>query len=415
MDTPLTSKQQRLGYLKRHAKSIVLVLVFSVVAFNVYKYGFSTAVVDADTISFVKVERKKIREQINAPAIVVSKHTEVLTSKIRGRITATLILQGEQANKEQLLFTLENRDLTRQYMNSVNEQQKADVELQQTIFDYEMKLSSVEQQRIEYKSELSVLLTIIKSQKFLNERGIVSDIELIKSIAKKELLTEMLAMSKTRKQTINRLYSALIDSKRSNVEFLSKQRDFVNNNLTELNVKAPIEGMISIDESIKVGSFVEEGTRLGLIKDLNQLQLEIHIPSAYVSQVKQGAPLAFNHGGATINTTIAHLSKGAQNGFIYAFANVDKGQLEISTDVNVSIYVSDINEQFVIKDSVKINKRNGYVAMYQLQDQDKLIHRQLKYKKSGDYLIIEDVLPGTLLVYGTGSETAELTLNGEPQ
>ncbi len=418
MDSELSNREQLmfyLGHYKAHIAGAILLLLAVISA--TMKLNDQNSV-NFDEITVLQVQKKPIHESIRSPAVVVAGAEQVLTSSIKGMVAAVNVLPGEEMRANKVVLTLENEELNQQAMNSANEWQKAKLDLQQSRFEQHMKISTVKESLAEHMAKVGILDKIIDSQQKLKKQGIISDIELQKSLAEQSLLKQKIQIAQDKLRTITELYESLLASKAENVVFLASQHDYYRQRIAKLTITAPFDGVVTLEDGVKSGAFVSEGMRLGAVKRNDKFKLEVHIPASKAGRVALYDQVAFNHNGQRFTTNISHISKGVKDGFFHAYADIDNTDLVAGENLNVDVIAAKAVKETVIADSHLIKKVNGFAELYRVDKKPEAVWLQrskLPYRKNGDDLILRNVGESEELAYAVSQNADRVLVKDWPQ
>lgn len=300
---------------------------------------------------------------------IVSKETVTISSSIPGNIKLAPTKNGEEVEKGDLLFLIENKDLESESLNK-----KAAVEVSKANLEKikagvsEQEINSVEKNTQAAKAKYEAAGSNTDRLTILFENGAISkqqleqaqtELEIAKSQyeALKYQLEQLKAgptketvdVGETQYQQANIAYNAV----------LSKMED--------LSIKSPISGFI-LDIQAEKGEFVGAGMPLAFIHNINQVYALINIPESYYLTLKQGAQVEVNIPilNKNFNGTIIEMPPHADlktNLFqVKVMINNENGLLKPGMTAEVTIPVADKKTTITIPTDAVLNDRGEYIV-----------------------------------------------------
>ncbi len=184
-----------------------------------------------------------IAEPITLSGTVISDNKKMITSRFMGFVTQVNVSEGEKVKKDQVLYTIDSREI-----DSAKRQSELSLQM------YENQYTNVKLNLDRYKRLL--------------EKDMVSKYEVENLELAAMNLQDMISIAKARLQEVQNQYRYL-------------------------NIKAPNDGVV-VSKNIKVGEMAMPGMPAIILSDLSNLKISAEIAENDLARVKHGSKVTVN-------------------------------------------------------------------------------------------------------------------------
>lgn len=190
-------------------------------------------------------------ETLTLSGSVISDNQKMITSRFMGFVTSVNVSEGEQVNKNQILYTIDSREID-------SAKRQAELSLQM------------------YQNQYTNVKINLERHKRLLKKDMVSKYEVENLELAAKNLEDMISIAKARLREVNGQYKYL-------------------------NVKAPNKGVV-ISKNIKVGEMAMPGMPAIVLSDLSNLKITAEIAEGNLGQIKHGKKVTVNIPSLNIKT-----------------------------------------------------------------------------------------------------------------
>lgn len=184
-----------------------------------------------------------VAEQITLSGSIISDNQKMITSRFMGFVTSVNVSEGEQVEKDQILYTIDSREI-----DSAKRQAEAGLQI--------------------YENQYQNLITNLKRHRRLLEKDMVSRYEVENLELAEKNLRDMINISKARLAEVENQY-------------------------VYLNVRAPNDGVV-VAKNIKVGEMAMPGMPAIVLSDLSNLKVSAEIAESNLALIKHGKKVTVN-------------------------------------------------------------------------------------------------------------------------
>lgn len=192
-----------------------------------------------------------VAETLTLSGSIISDNQKIITSRFMGFVTSVNVSEGEQVKREQILYTIDSREID-------SARQQAELGLQM------------------YQNQYTNLLMNLQRHRRLLEKDMVSKYEVENLELATKNLEDMINISKARLEEVKNQYKYL-------------------------NVKAPNDGVV-VAKNIKVGEMAMPGIPAIILSDLSNLKVSAEISEGNLALIKHGQKVIVNIPSLNINT-----------------------------------------------------------------------------------------------------------------
>lgn len=217
----------------------------------------------------------------------------VVTSKISAKVISVAIDNGQYVNAGDVIAILDDTDIQNnlkaaQAQLKICEQQLNTAEQQLPVAGQQSNAAQITLQKLQIN--LDDAQRNYDRQKVLFESGVITKTDFeaaeIKLNNAKSDYDSGNVNVETAKVSIETA-KVSIESSKANIEAQKVNIEKIQNDLTNVTIKAPISGVIS-DKAINIGQIVSPGAALAKVNDISYIYATIQVPQEKISSVKIG-------------------------------------------------------------------------------------------------------------------------------
>ncbi len=311
MDRAIEKKK---GIRPKHIYIGIAVVLFLLLLYKAF-FGsnISTYRVEADKITIEDVQKGIFHDYITVTGNVEPIATIYLDAREGGRVEEKVIEEGELVKKDDVILRLSNPDLSLSILNSEAQLAEKSNFLRNTMV-------TMEQEKLQIKRELLNLEFEIKRKKRAFEQNevlyadeLISKEEYLMSEEDYEFVLRSyeLYMERQRQDSIYR--SIQVKQMEDNLANMALNLKLVRQRQNQLNVKAPIDGQLTILDA-ELGQSVPKGGRLGQIHVLTSFKVLAQIDEHYIDKIKIGLTAILERQGQEYQLKIRKVLPDVRNG-----------------------------------------------------------------------------------------------------
>ncbi len=311
MDRKIEKKK---GLKKKHIFWISggAILVFLIIKI-ILSDGSSAYRTSLDELTVETVKYDLFNDYISVTGHVEPINTIYLDAIEGGRVTESLIEEGEMVKQGDIILKLENKQLYQTILNSEAALAEKENYLRSTKISFESELIQSRKNILSSEYRMTRKKRQYDQYKALYEDSLISGEEYLQAKEDYEYESELLEINrlKARNDSLIRVTSMMtLDTD------LTKMREMlklVRERLDNLNVKAPVDGQLGMLNA-EIGQSVSQGQRIGLIHVLTDYKIHIAIDEHYIDRVKRGLSASFERNNETYNLTIRKVYPEVRDG-----------------------------------------------------------------------------------------------------
>lgn len=283
MDRPIDSRIKKRKIIIRY--SVLSTLVVIVILFFIFRDNSSKLNVELDKITVETVKKDIFQDYISVIGTVEPIQTVYLDATEGGRVDEIFIREGTMVRKGDVIMTLSNDNLLLEISNY-------ETEVARAVNDLKTMRVNLENQQINNKTQLVELLFNLKklerdykNNTILLKDKYISDNEFL--VSKENFERTQMLFDLFRQKNIQDSLSinVRIAASEESVESMQKNMVIIRNRLSNLFVKAPVDGELA-SLNPELGQVISYGTRIGAINILDSYKLKAEIDEHYINRVK---------------------------------------------------------------------------------------------------------------------------------
>ncbi len=254
-------------------------------------------------------EQKPLVTYIPASGVLKSKSGRRIVNQVPGRLILLPQATGQQVRKGDLLFRLENSEIQKQY--SLAQQEKLLAEAQMRSLQSELKQ---QKNQLTYdlelsKGELKIAMTELHAKQQLQQRNIISVIELERQQVLTDSYRLKVALLQQQLNDFDASASTKLEAAKLTVSQSYTNEIKVKEELELLNVRAEIDGILQdLDTSLYQGDWMDIGRNLALVADTSKLFAEVRVNASDIQKLQLHQQAEINIKGFRVSGQISRIA-----------------------------------------------------------------------------------------------------------
>lgn len=310
MDIILEKKK---GLKKKHIPYI-LFGIFIIIAILWFIFGNhkSKLSVDKQKLAIESVKKGEFNDYIRINGQVQPINTIHLSAMEGGMVAEKISEEGSTLKKGDIIIKLSNPLLSLSILDSEAQLAEKQNFLRNTLVVMEQEKLNLKREKLQLDLDVER-----KKRKFLQYENLNSE----KLISKEDYLQtkedyEFAVNSKklvAERQFQDSIYRNIqIAQMQESLDNMRKNLELVRKRIDDLEVKAPIDGQLSLLE-VEIGQSISSGTRVGQISILSDFKIEALIDEHYIDRVKNGLTASFERQDKTFNLRVKKVYPEVRN------------------------------------------------------------------------------------------------------
>jgi HlyD family secretion protein len=281
MDRAVAGEQGRFSWrwaVIASAVVLALVLIFLLVHRSRFK-----DVAKSDTLEFSTVRRGEFQDSLRLVATAVPAHTFRVDSAEGGRVDRQLVLLGQHVSVGDPLFVLKNTSLELQHLALRAQVAEARSRENTLLLQFQQNQVSNQTNLSVVREQLEDALDETRRNQNLQEKGYVSDLvvtELARKVANLREQQHLILQTIKDQETLR---ATTVESALRSSESLEGNLAAAEKAMSDLTVKAPIDGVITVVAS-EVGQVIPPGGNLAQLDPDNDFIVRASVDEAYINR-----------------------------------------------------------------------------------------------------------------------------------
>ena len=383
-------------------------LLFVFIVYLIVRPNNKTLRVDKDSVVVSTTERGEFNDYIRISGRVQPMTTIQLSPQEGGIVQSILIEEGSAVKAGDPILVLSNDNLDLSILNSEAELAEKENILRNTQIQMEQQKLDVQQNVLEYGTQVERLRRAYQQQKALYEDKLIAKEEFLKAeedykLAKQkyELMTERSKQDSLYRSTqIDRMEESL-DNMQLNMQMIRKRK-------SNLIVKAPIDGELGLLDVV-LGQSIASGTKIGQINSVGTYKVEAQIDEHYIDRVVTGLEATFERQGETFSTSIRKVYPEVRDGKFKADFKFDGEQpdnIRAGQTYYLNLQLGQPEEAIIIPRGTFYQKTGGKWIYVVNKNGNKAVKREIHIGRQNPqyYEVLEGLEPGEKVIT-SGYET----------
>ncbi|MBR1596898.1 MAG: HlyD family efflux transporter periplasmic adaptor subunit [Phocaeicola sp.] len=383
-------------------------LLFVFIVYLIVRPNNKTLRVDKESVVVSTTERGEFNDYIRISGRVQPMTTIQLSPQEGGIVQSILIEEGSAVKAGDPILVLSNDNLDLSILNSEAELAEKENILRNTQIQMEQQKLDVQQNVLEYGTQVERLRRAYQQQKALYEDKLIAKEEYLKAeedykLAKQkyELMTERSKQDSLYRSTqIDRMEESL-DNMQLNMQMIRKRK-------SNLIVKAPIDGELGLLDVV-LGQSIASGTKIGQINSVGTYKVEAQIDEHYIDRVVTGLEATFERQGETFSTSIRKVYPEVRDGKFKADFKFDGEQpdnIRAGQTYYLNLQLGQPEEAIIIPRGTFYQKTGGKWIYVVNKNGNKAVKREIHIGRQNPqyYEVLEGLEPGEKVIT-SGYET----------
>ena len=262
---------------------VLLVLIF--MAF--FKKNVSTLRVEADKVTIETVEKGIFHDYITVTGNVEPIATIYLDARVGGRVEERVIEEGSMVRQGDVILRLSNSDLTMNILNSEAQLAEKANFLRNTQVTMEQERLNIKRELLNLEFDIKRKLRLYEQNKALYTDQLISKEDYLKSEEDYQYAQRSYDLYMERQKQDSLYRSIQVGQMEYNLHNMELNLKLVHEQQEQLNVKAPVDGQLTILDA-ELGQSIPQGGRLGQIHVLTSFKVVAQIDEHYIDKVREG-------------------------------------------------------------------------------------------------------------------------------
>jgi HlyD family secretion protein len=341
--------------------------------------------VQKERISIEEVKEDYFQDYITQTGTVEPISTIFLDAIEGGRVEELVTEEGTMVQKDAVILRLSNTNLHLDIMNREANLAEQINNLRNTRLSMEQNKLSLKRQMLDLDYQISIQKRDFENSKELFEKEYISDKDFEEIKERHDYLVETRELVIENQKADSLFREIQVAQLENSVDQMEMNLEFVRMKLENLNVKAPVSGLL-VSVNAEIGEAIGTGQRLGQIHVLDEFKVRLEIDEHYISRVNASLIGEFDFTGSTYGLKVKKIYPEVRNGrfgvdlvFIEEFPErirtgqtfrvklelgesqmallVPRGAFYQSTGGQY-IFVVDSTEKFAIKRDIRLGRMN---------------------------------------------------------
>lgn len=423
MDTPNETMdrviEKKKGIKKKHfywGLAGVVFLLMMYLAF--FRKNVSTLRVEADKLTIETVEKGIFHDYITVTGNVEPIATIYLDARVGGRVEEKVIEEGSMVKQGEVILRLSNPDLTMNILNSEAQLAEKANFLRNTQVTMEQERLNIKRELLNLEFDIKRKQRTFEQNKALFTDQLISKEDYLKSeedylFAKRSF---ELYMERQKQDSLYR--SIQVGQMEYNLRNMELNLKLVHEQQDQLNVKAPVDGQLTILDA-ELGQSIPQGGRLGQIHVLTSYKVVAQIDEHYIDKVREGLTAILERQGLEFKLKIRKVLPDVKDGR-FAVEMVFESELPQNMRTGQTYYtrlqLGDPKESLLLPRGNFFQSTGGQWIFVVSADGKLAERRPIKIGSQNPkyYELLEGLEPGERVItsgYDTFGENEQLILN----
>lgn len=300
---------------KRIIIGTVTTIVLGVGIWQLMGLDVSTPTVEEDRVWTGKVEQGDMMREARGIGTLVPVDFRWIAPETNGRVDRILVRPGAIVTPDTVIMELSNPTLEQQATNASLSYDAAqadygtyDIQLQGDILQLRSSLASLEAQQKEAALDAQI-------DTELNEEGLVSDLQLKRSLLRHDQLTTRLGIEKQRLQFRVDNLGTQLSSRKSQVDQAKARFDLLHDQFESLTVVAGIAGVLQ-KQTVEEGMQVTIGQNLSQVANPKKLKAVVRIAEINAKDLIIGLNAVIDTRNGKVRGRIFRVDPNVENGTV---------------------------------------------------------------------------------------------------
>ncbi|MFT6271050.1 MAG: HlyD family secretion protein [Alphaproteobacteria bacterium] len=376
---------------KKLAWVCVVAVVLSIIAYSVFFTNTGKAIkVDSQRIGISLVTQGTFEDFIPIRARVIPAKTVYLDAVEGGRVERILVEDGTQLNAGELIVELSNSSLQLSVLGNetrvaeqLNNMRSIELNLEQNRLLHKRNL-------VDINYQIKLLTRQLSREQELLNTGAVSQSVFADTTDTLNWYKDRLALTLESQSSDKALQESQLVFLKETAIRLESNLEISRQNLTNMNVRAPVDGKLS-GFDFEVGQSIDKGERLGQIDTPNDFKLSAMIDEFYLGRVDIGQRVSFDKYQLSVTKIYPQVTNG-QFEVDLQFTDEQPAGIRRGQTVQTKLTLGDASEALLIPNGAFYQDTGGNWIFVVSADGSEAIRRPIRLGRRNSRFI--EVLDG---------------------
>ena len=383
-------------------------LLFVFIVYLIVRPNNKTLRVDKESVVVSTTERGEFNDYIRISGRVQPMTTIQLSPQEGGIVQSILIEEGSAVKAGDPILVLSNDNLDLSILNSEAELAEKENILRNTQIQMEQQKLDVQQNVLEYGTQVERLRRAYQQQKALYEDKLIAKEEYLKAEEDYKLANQKYERMTERSKQDSLYRSTQIDRMEESLDNMQLNMQMIRKRKSNLIVKAPIDGELGLLDVV-LGQSIASGTKIGQINSVGTYKVEAQIDEHYIDRVVTGLEATFERQGETFSTSIRKVYPEVRDGKFKADFKFDGEQpdnIRAGQTYYLNLQLGQPEEAIIIPRGTFYQKTGGKWIYVVNKNGNKAVKREIHIGRQNPqyYEVLEGLEPGEKVIT-SGYET----------
>ncbi len=334
-----------------------------------------------------------------------------------GKIVQKFVEEGAFLKAGDPIIRLENPGLSLQVMNTQSSNLSAQSQLNLSQITSEQNRLTRQNQLFQMNKEILNQKRLYDQSKILFEKGMGSkfDFESNKEQYEYLLKSKDFLLEALKRDSLQNIW--LIEQSKANVERSNSYLKIVENQLSNLTVRAPIKGQLTSLKA-EIGQSVGGGYKLGQIDNIDSYKVRADVPEHYIARVRTGQMGEYEFNGKQYKLIVKTVYPEVKNGIFNVdlqFEGEQPKDIRRGQAVHIKLELSNLAEAIMVENGGFFSTTGGQWIFVVDPSGSFAVRRSIKIGLQNPlyYEILEGLQPGEKVItssYENYGDTQKLIL-----
>lgn len=275
----------------------------------------STPTVEEERVWLGDVEQGEMMREARGIGTLVPEDLRWIASETSGRVERIIVRPGAWVEPDTPIMELSNPTLEQQALDAKLALEAAeadyltyDVQLQSNILQLQANLAQLEAQQKEAALDAEI-------DTELNKEGLVSDLQMRRSILRHEQLTTRLGIERQRLEFSQKNLDTQLSARKASVNQAKARHDLLQDQFEGLTVLAGVAGVLQ-RQTVEEGMQIAIGQNLSQVADPKNLKAVVRIAEINAKDLSIGLTAIVDTRNGKVRGTIGRVDPNVENGTV---------------------------------------------------------------------------------------------------
>ena len=396
---------EKKSWLQRNLKwGIIAIAALCLILYLLFIVDFGKILrVEGSKLNIAVVEESSFMEYLDVEGIIQPISTVKLNAREEGIVKEIIIEEGVPVKAGDIIMLLDNPVLRRQI-----EEEEADLEKQR--INYREKIIEMEQSNLNLQKQmLQVRFEIVNAVKKFDldqkeyEMGILikSRFEIARDEYEYALARGRLTMLELKNDSITR--EIRIELLKNDLQRQVKKFENSRERLAYMEVRAPIDGQLSLSQRVEIGEQIGRGQNIGEIKVVTRFKINSKISEYYIDRISAGLNAYLIYQNQRFDLRVNRVSPEIKDNKFetdFLFTAEPPENLNIGKNFRIQIELSQPENRVIIPRGTFFQSTGGQ-WVFKLDPSGRRAYKQyivLGRQNPANYEIIDGLAPGDKVI-----------------